>query len=120
MPGAVVLQADGNALEPLHERLTDAVLAVRGADAVGVLRDFVPHVSVGYVNRDCDPHEVMGPIDDDAAPQLPRPSATVARVRLAAVTRQRRHYQWTTRAVVPLGEPRVPALVSATGRAVDS
>jgi 2'-5' RNA ligase len=114
MPGAVVLQAHGDALEELHERLTDAVLAARGAAAVGRLRGFVPHVSVAYVNRDCDPHEVLGPLDgaDLAAPS---PTATVSRVRLAAVTRRRRHYQWTTRAVVPLADSRLPTLVSATG-----
>jgi 2'-5' RNA ligase len=113
LPGAVVLQAHADSLAPLHERLTDAVLAARGAPAVGTLRPFVPHVSVAYVNRDCDPHEVLGPLDglDLAAPS---PSATVSGVRLAAVTRRRRHYQWTTRAVVPLAHPRVSALVSAT------
>jgi 2'-5' RNA ligase len=115
MRGAVVLQAEGNALDPLHERLTVAALEARGADAIGTLRAFVPHVSVAYVNRDCDPHEVMGPLDGVDL-SSPSPSATVTRVRLAAVTRRRRHYQWTTRAVVPLGEPEVPALVSATGR----
>jgi 2'-5' RNA ligase len=115
MRGAVVLQAEGNALDPLHERLTVAALEARGADAIGTLRAFVPHVSVAYVNRDCDPREVMGPLDGVDL-SSPSPSATVTRVRLAAVTRRRRHYQWTTRAVVPLGEPEVPALVSATGR----
>lgn len=112
MPGAVVLEAHGDALGELHQRLTDAVLAARGAPAVGTLRRFVPHVSVAYVNRDCDPHEVLGPLDgvDLTAPS---PAATVSRVRLAAVTRRRRHYQWTTRAVVPLANPKVPALVSA-------
>jgi 2'-5' RNA ligase len=123
MPGAVVLQAHGDALDPLHERLTDAVLAARGAAAVGALRAFVPHVSVAYVNRDCDPHEVMGPLDG-ADLSSPSPSATAAatvtRVRLAAVTRERRHYQWNTRAVVPLGESQVPALVPATGREGES
>jgi 2'-5' RNA ligase len=113
LPGAVVLRAHAESLAPLHECLTDAVLAARGASAVGTLRLLVPHVSVAYVNRDCDPHEVLGPLDglDLAAPS---PSATVSGVRLAAVTRRRRHYQWTTRAVVPLAHPRVSALVSAT------
>ena len=115
LPGAVVLEAQGDALAPLHERLTDAVLTARGADAVGALRAFVPHVSVAYVNRDCDPHEVMGPLDG-ADLSSPSPSATVTRVRLAAVTRERRHYQWSTRAVVPLARSEVPALVSAAGR----
>ena len=87
LPGAVVLEAHADALAPLHERLTDAVLAARGADAVGALRAFVPHVSVAYVNRDCDPHEVMGPLDG-ADLSSPTPSATVTRVRLAAVTRE--------------------------------
>ena len=115
LPGAVVIEAHADALATLHERLTDAVLAARGADAVGALRAFVPHVSVAYVNRDCDSHEVMGPLDG-ADLSSPSPSATVTRVRLAAVTRERRHYQWTTRAVVPLGRPGVPALAAATGR----
>ena len=110
LPGAVVLPAHADALEPLHERLTDAVLAARGADAVGALRAFVPHVSVAYVNRDCDPHEVMAPLDG-ADLSSPSPSAAVTRVRLAAVTRERRHYQWTTRAVVPLGRSEVPMSV---------
>jgi 2'-5' RNA ligase len=115
LPGAVVLEAQGDALHALHERLTDALLAARGADAVGALRAFVPHVSVAYVNRDCDRHEVMGPLDG-ADLSSPSPSATVTGVRLAAVTRERRHYQWTTRAAVPLGRAEVPALVAATGR----
>jgi 2'-5' RNA ligase len=115
LPGAVVLEAQGDALHALHERLTDALLAARGADAVGALRAFVPHVSVAYVNRDCDRHEVMGPLDG-ADLSSPSPSAPVTGVRLAAVTRERRHYQWTTRAAVPLGRAEVPALVAATGR----
>jgi 2'-5' RNA ligase len=115
LPGAVVLEAQGDALHALHERLTDALLAARGADAVGALRAFVPHVSVAYVNRDCDRHEVMGPFDG-ADLSSPSPSATVTGVRLAAVTRERRHYQWTTRAAVPLGRAEVPALAAATGR----
>jgi 2'-5' RNA ligase len=115
LPGAVVLEAQGDALHALHERLTDALLAARGADAVGALRAFVPHVSVAYVNRDCDSHEVMGPFDG-ADLSSPSPSATVTGVRLAAVTRERRHYQWTTRTAVPLGGAEVPALVAATGR----
>ena len=115
LPGAVVIEAHADALAPLHERLTDAVLAARGADAVGALRAFVPHVSVAYVNRDCDPHEVMGPLDGVDL-SSPSSSATVTRVRLAAVTRERRHYQWTTRAVVPLGRSEVRALASVTGR----
>jgi 2'-5' RNA ligase len=115
MPGAVVLQARGKALAPLHERLTDAVRTAQAGDAAGAPRTFVPHVSVAYVNRDCDPGEVLGPLDGAELPSS-SPTATVGSVRLAAVTRKRRHYQWTTRAVVPLGTPKVPALVSATGR----
>ena len=111
----IFVRAQGEALAPLHERLTDAVLTAQGADAAGAPRAFVPHVSVAYVNRDCDPHEVMGPLDG-ADLSSPSPSATVTRVRLAAVTRERRHYQWTTRAVVPLGRSGVPALAAATGR----
>jgi 2'-5' RNA ligase len=113
MPGAVVLQAHAHSLAPLHERLIDALLAARGADAVGSLRALVPHVSVAYVNHDCDPHEVLGPLDGAELPP-PSPSARVGRVRLAAVTRRRRHYQWTTRAVVPLANPQVRAVVPAT------
>jgi 2'-5' RNA ligase len=115
MPGALVLEADGRRLRSLHERLTDSVLRVRGAEGVGALRGFVPHVSVAYVNRDCAAQEVLGPLDGVDV-STPSPSATVRRVRLAAVTRQRRHYQWTTRAVVPLGAARGHALVSATRR----
>jgi hypothetical protein len=89
------------------------VLSAQGADAAGAPRTFVPHVSVAYVNRDCDPGDVLGPLDGVDLPS-PSPAATVGRVRLAAVTRERRHYQWTTRAVVPLANPKVPALVSAT------
>lgn len=115
MRGAVVLQARGEALEELHERLSDAGVAAQGADRTRSLRPFVPHVSVAYVNRDCDPHEVLGPLDGvDLA--TPSPSATVSRVRLAAVTRRRRHYQWTTRALVPLANPQVSTLVSATNQ----
>ena len=117
LPGAVVLEAQGDALHALHERLTDALLEARGAEAVGALRAFVPHVSVAYVNRDCDPHEVMGPFDGaDLSSPSPSATVTVTGVRLAAVTRERRHYQWTTRAAVPLGGSGVPALVAATAR----
>jgi len=58
---------------------------------------------------------VLGPLDGVDLPS-PSPTATVGRLRLAAVTRERRHYQWTTRAVVPLENSEVPTLVSATGR----
>lgn len=50
-----------------------------------------PHVSLGYLNRDCDPGTVMDglqPVRDL------RTTVHVLTLTLAAVTRENRHYQW--------------------------
>lgn len=60
---------------------------------------FRPHVSLAYLNRDCDARAVM-----DRLRPVRSLTTTIhgPRLTLAAVTRQDRHYQWTARAELPL------------------
>jgi 2'-5' RNA ligase len=100
MSSAVVLPARPRSpLLRLRERVQAATASVLGRDKPPLTRDFWPHVSLGYVNDECAQRSVMEPLDP-ADPDVVQ--ASVSRLTLAAVTRRRRHYQWTTRAVLPL------------------
>jgi 2'-5' RNA ligase len=100
MASAVVLPARPRwPLLRLRERVQAASAAVLGRDKPPLTQDFRPHVSLGYVNDECAQRSVMeplGPADPDVV------QASVSHLTLAAVTRRSRHYQWTTRAVLPL------------------
>jgi 2'-5' RNA ligase len=101
MEDAVVLQAGPAAeLARLRERLRMATTAVLGPGTVSGLEDFRPHVTLAYLNDACEPGLVMDPLTPVRQAQV---VVAVPRLTLAAVTRRDRHYQWTCRAVLPLG-----------------
>lgn len=94
MRSAVVLRADGGrALSRLHKLVSDATAATLGPAASLVHRHrFIPHVTLGYVNRPVDKAEVDGLLGD----MVPVSSRVrPARLALVAVTRRGGHYQWT-------------------------
>jgi 2'-5' RNA ligase len=100
MSSAVVLQArPRSALLRLRNRVQAVSAAVLRRDKPPLARDFLPHVSLGYVNDQCSQHQMIGSLDS-AEPGGVR--ASVSRLTLAAVTRRSRHYQWTTKAVLRL------------------
>lgn len=99
MNSAVVLEAHPtDELVALRHRLRTALAAVRAPDVPGPV-EFHPHVSLAYVNRECDASDVLDPLRD-----VPMPTAhvSVGKVTLAAVTRRNRAYRWEPVAEVPL------------------
>jgi 2'-5' RNA ligase len=101
MEDAVVLLADPVAeIEDLRDRLRGAITAVLGPDRMSGMKGHRPHVTLAYLNDDCDYGTVMGPLEPVSSEKV---VVAVPRVTLASVTRRDRHYQWTTRAEVTLG-----------------
>ncbi|HEU0129214.1 MAG TPA: 2'-5' RNA ligase family protein, partial [Pseudonocardiaceae bacterium] len=99
MDDAVVLGAtDTPELRQLRDRIQAATASVMGPGALAEFVEFWPHVTLAYVNGDCDRRDVLEPLGSMATDQF---TVAVSRVTLAAVTRRDRHYQWTTRDVVP-------------------
>ena len=107
MDSALVL-----ATEPLEElRALQGLVRTAAESALGPGRQVVhrhafwPHVSLGYVNRDVPPEEVLAV----TAPfEHLRVEVPVAGLVLAAVTRRRRHYQWSVRGVSKHGPAHRP------------
>lgn len=100
MVSALVLRAaPAVELGHLHHRLRASTAAVLGPDAASGLGDFRPHVSLAYSNDACDRRTVMEPLATLSCEQV---AVAAPQLTLAAVTRRSRHYQWTTRSVIPL------------------
>ncbi len=104
-PSALVLQAGPlEALATLRDLVLSTTREVLGPDPRLVhVHQFVPHVSVGYVNRRVSGHEVGRFLA--GLPDLRR-SRTVERLEMVCVTRQDRRYSWWHRRTVPLGRGR--------------
>ena len=99
MDDAVVLGArDTPELRQLRDRIQAATASVLAPRALAEFVEFWPHVTLAYVNGDCERRDVLEPLGSMATDQF---TVAVSRVTLAAVTRRDRHYQWTTRDVVP-------------------
>jgi 2'-5' RNA ligase len=103
MEDAIVLRAaPEDELKAWRDRLRATTSRVLHAGAVAAHPyDFPPHVTLAYSNDACDRRTVMEPL---AA--LPADQFVIAppQVTLAAVTRRDRHYQWTVRASLALGD----------------
>jgi 2'-5' RNA ligase len=102
MDSAVVLVA-----EPLEElRALHRLVRTASERALGPGREVVhrhqfwPHVSLGYVNRAVPAPQVRALTAPFAHLSAPLP---VERLVLAAVTRRRRHYQWSVHADLTVG-----------------
>jgi 2'-5' RNA ligase len=102
MDSAVVLAARPvEELRRLHRLARAASEAALGPGHEVVHRHaFWPHVSLGYVDREVGADEVRALTEpfDHVRSELP-----VAGLVLAAVTRRRRHYQWSVRGVAKQG-----------------
>jgi 2'-5' RNA ligase len=110
MGSAVVLQAHpAEQLTALRSRLRLATGGVLGASALPGPVEFRPHLSLGYLNRDCDAAEVLDPL---RSLQISPVHVDVGGVTLVAVTRGHRSYRWDTRAEIPLE----PGLSRSAGR----
>jgi 2'-5' RNA ligase len=102
MSGAMVLDVTPvDTLRQLRAVVRGAMATVGVAARQGGEASFWPHVSMGYLNRRSDPAALM-----DALSPVSEVSAevTVDRLRLAAVTRRDRHYQWDTHTELRLRE----------------
>lgn len=104
MEDAVALPVEP--LEPLrrlHRQLRSATRRAAGRRPCLADRDpFCPHLSLGYANRQVPAETaatVLGRLGH-AAGEL-----VVDRLVLASVTRDRRYYEWTVVAELPLGQP---------------
>jgi 2'-5' RNA ligase len=98
---AVVLEArPTDRLSAVRDRLRRAIAEVRGPEQVPGPVEFRPHVSLAYVNRDCDASDALDPLL--GVPML-MVQVTVTKVTLAAVTRGNRAYRWEVATEVPLG-----------------
>jgi 2'-5' RNA ligase len=97
MPGAVVLPVTSSALTEVY----DGLLAALGdlLPQPPAQRRFAPHVSVAYVDRDCRRSEVL---DDEVVERCAPGRSRADRVSLVEVTRDQRHYRWSTRCALPL------------------
>ena len=104
MQDALVLR-----VEPLDElsRLRDALYTAAAGLAPSLsgtspeVDEFWPHVSLAYVNRECEAQELLSQLPAHVAVGGSR--LTVRAVTLAAVNRVGRGYQWTPAATIPLG-----------------
>ena len=103
MEDSVVLGAGPVAeLTGLRDRLRTATASLGEPFATSRLDGFWPHVTVAYLNRDCDPAQVLAPAQPEGG-TAGEPVLVMPRLTLAAVTRRDRHYQWTACAQLPLG-----------------
>ncbi len=94
-PGAVVLHA--GPLSPLNalRKGLIAQAATYGKSDVREPHLIAPHVTLAYVNRECEATEVMR-----ALPKVPATRVSAPSLTLAAVTRRDMHYQWTALGVL--------------------
>jgi 2'-5' RNA ligase len=100
MSGAIVLPVSATGLEELHDRLIAALHETLPQPPVQ--RRFEPHVTVAYVDRDCRRADVL---DDEIVETCEPGRSSTDRVSLAEVSRDQRHYRWTSRCEVSLRGP---------------
>jgi 2'-5' RNA ligase len=103
MPGAVVLPVSADGLVEVYDRLVAALEETMPRQPVQ--RAFEPHVSVAYVDRDCRRADVL---DEEVVERCEPGWSRAAQVSLVEVTRDDRHYRWTSRCQVPLTACRAP------------
>lgn len=107
-PEAVYLKAHPpEALYPLRSKMHDAVVSVLGpsrAEAAPDRATFLPHVSVGYVNRDSETE----PIAAALRRLTPRTvHVTFANAELLEYHRDHHMYEWTSATPIPIGQSAV-------------
>jgi len=97
LPGAVVLPVSASGLTQVYDGLVAALHDELPQPPVQ--RRFDPHVSVAYVDRACRRADVL---DDEIVERSQGGRTRTHRVSLVEVTRDQRHYRWTTRCDVSL------------------
>jgi 2'-5' RNA ligase len=103
LPGAVVLVAGPlDELRALRTRLRHVVAEAGHVEVNSTPDGYWPHVSLAYVNRDCQASAVMERLGGVAERTT---DVTVTHTALAAVTRRDRHYKWILRAQIPFAAP---------------
>jgi 2'-5' RNA ligase len=108
-PDAVTLAAGPRPrLLELRRRIGRAMESVGLVPQHHLTSDFLPHVTLGYLNRRADRPSVVDALDDTDRSLTVR----VDQVTLAAVTRRAGHYQWDAGGVLTLGRQ-----TEATGEA---
>jgi len=106
-PEAVYLKAHPAAvLYPLRLRMHDAVLSVLGperfTEPAPDRAEFLPHVSIGYINRDGE----AKPIAAALCGRTPRTAeVTFAKADLVEFHRDHQMYEWTSATPISIGEP---------------
>ena len=104
-PEAIYLQAHpASALYPLRQRMHHAVASVLGpekfSDPPPDRVDFLPHVSIGYINQDGE----AKPIASVLSGLVTRPvSVTFTKADLLEYHRDHRMYEWTSAAPIRIG-----------------
>jgi 2'-5' RNA ligase len=104
-PEAIYLKAHpAAALYPLRLRMHDAVASVLGpekfSDPPPDHADFLPHVSIGYVNRDAEARPIAAALSSLTTRPV---SVTFAKADLLEYHRDHRMYEWISAAPIPIG-----------------
>jgi 2'-5' RNA ligase len=104
-PEAIFLKAHpAEALYPLRSKMHDAVSSVLGAERftepVPDRAEFLPHVSIGYINRDDEAEPIAAALDRLATRSV---KVTFTKADLLEYHRDRRMYEWTSATPVPIG-----------------
>lgn len=104
-PEAIYLKAHpADALYPLPLKMHDAVSSVLGADrfteSAPNRAKFVPHVSIGYINRDNGTEPIAKALSSLSARPV---RATFAKADLLEFHRDHRMYEWTSATPIPIG-----------------
>jgi 2'-5' RNA ligase len=103
-PDSVTLAAGPwSTLLELRQRIGRAMESVGLVPQHHHAAQFVPHVTLGYLNRRADKDSVMEALGEGDA----RGSVRVDHVTLAAVSRRDGHYQWDAGAILTLGGARL-------------
>ena len=104
-PEAIYLKAHpAEALYPLRLKMHAAALSVLGAERFTEPAPdhakFLPHVSIGYINRDGEAEPIAATLDSlDTRPV----KVTFAKADLLEFHRDRRMYEWTSATPIPIG-----------------
>jgi 2'-5' RNA ligase len=104
-PEAIYLKAHpAEALYPLRSKMHAAVSSVLGparfTEPAPECAKFIPHVSIGYINRDDEAEPIAAALDSLTTRPV---KVTFAKADLLEFHRDRRMYEWTSTGPIPFG-----------------